>query len=294
MRKSTHIGVSFVVVALLLCGLLFFSRLPFGTRETTSQQPHTSVTTVPTASPIPNQVENGAGPFGLEKPQMNGRKLRQTNATLETARQKAVADKTRSEKKAGLLTAFNGKLLDPNLKSPRTSAEAASLMGQNLADTAKFKQRWGDSAPAAGTPEADEYAREQETLVSESAAFLKFMADEKSRALLAQPDGIAQFQSAALAVALDLRADQVQGIGTALNGYYQQFFAEGLNSAAQPQTGMEGWQQQRSAISQQSYAAVSAFLTPEQATAFQRLYPAAGSWMLNAVVPDIPGLDETH
>ena len=83
---------------------------------------------------------------------------------------------------------------------------------------------------------------------------MKFMSDEKNAALLAQPDNLAQFRTTSLATALGLSDDQTQQIGTALNGYYQTFFSQGLNWDARPDTDFDAWNGRRGDLSQQAAA----------------------------------------
>ena len=241
MSKTTRAGLFALVAVLLICGLPFLTRLWFGTHEIVNRQPPPAASPAPaTATAVltaPPDLEKGdADQARRKRLQAENRQLRLANATLDEASQKAEADKKRAEKTAQTMAEFSGKLLDPNLKVPQTVSEAASLMGQNLADAAKFKQKWGDSVPAAGTPEADEYAKEQDALVTQSAAMMKFVTDEKNATFLGQPGGIAQFQAASLVGAIGLRDDQVQAVDATLDEYYQQFFAQGLNSDARPQT----------------------------------------------------------
>ena len=58
------------------------------------------------------------------------RKLKQVNAALEDASQKAEAGKQRAEQSAEMMAELTGKLLDGSLKMPQTVSEAAALMGQ--------------------------------------------------------------------------------------------------------------------------------------------------------------------
>ena len=51
-----------------------------------------------------------------------------------------------------MMADLNGKLLDSSLKVPQTLAEEAALMGQNLSNAAKFKEKWGDTHPGGGHP----------------------------------------------------------------------------------------------------------------------------------------------
>ena len=225
--------------------------------------------------------------------QAESRQLKQANATLEAARQKAEADKKRAEQGTQVMAALTGNLLEPNLKVPQSLSEAASLMGQNLADTAKSKQKWGDSVPVTGAPADDEYAREQDALVTQSAALMKFLSDDQNAALLKQPNDLAQFQSESLTGGLNLRDDQAQVVNAALNGYYQQFLAQGLNTDARPETGLDAWNQQRLALGEQAYASIQALLTPEQSAAFHSIYPHAGTYVFVVSFGGLPGVTVT-
>ena len=290
MSKPTQISLIVLIGVLLICALPFLSRLSFGTHERVSPSPSVreAAMAVPTVSPTMEQTTNGAEQAERERLQAEGQPLKETSADLDQARRQAEADKKRADKNTQMMAELNAKLVDPNLKVPQTVSEAALLKGQNLADAARFQQKWGDSAPAAGTPEADEYAREQDALVTQSAALLKFLTDEKNSAPLAERDNLVQFQAASLAGALDLRDDQAQAVNTVLDGYYQQFYEQGLNTTARPETGFDAWRQQRLALSQQAYAAVAALLTPEQAAAFHNAYPHSGLYLFQMTFGGLP------
>ena len=301
MSKSIQICLVALVAVLLICAVPFFTRLSFGTHETADRQPipvasrtHAADTVVPTASPVPEPTESGAEQARRKRLKADDQQLKQANAALEDARQQAEADKKRAEKAAEGMAELNGKLLDASLKVPRTASEAAALMGQNLSAETKFKQKWGDNPPAVGTPEADEYAKEKDALVTQSAALLKFLSDGKNASLLARPDSVAQFQATSLVGAIGLRDDQAQSVNTALDGYYQQFFTQGLNEEDRPETGIDAWQLQRFALSKQAYAAVTTLLTPEQAAAFHNIYPTPTLYMLQMTFGGLPGLTVSH
>ena len=278
MNQNTRTGLLALVAVLLICGLPFFARMWFGSHETASRQPQQVASrtsageaVVSTGSPTPERQKSGAEEARRKRLQVESKKLKQANAALEEALQEAEADKNRMEKTEESMAKLNGKLLDPSLKVPQTASEAATLRGQNLAEAPKFKQKWGDTPPAAGTPEADEYAREYHALVTQSAALMKFMTNEKNATVLGQPGSVAQFQATALTGALGLRDDQMQEVNTTLDGYYQQMFTQGLNLDARPATGFDAWHQRRLVLSQQAYAGIAALLTPEQAAGLSRL-----------------------
>ena len=297
MKQTLHPAVFVVIALLLLFALPFLGRVWFSSprghdgpwtpaaRGVSSAEAKNSAT-----RPASDQGMSASEAIRRERLSLELRKLKQANAALADARQKAEAGRQRTEKNAEITTELTGKLLDGNLKVPQTMSEAATLIGRSLADAAQFKKKWGGILPAAGTPEAAEYATEHDQLVGASAALMKFMSDEKNAALLAQPDNLAQFRTTSLASALELPDGQTQQIGAVLDGYYQTFFSQGLNSDARPETGEDAWNQRRYDLSRQAVADIVSHLTPSQAANFQTLYPDAGTWMFQIPFEDLIGM----
>ena len=296
MKQKLHPAVLAGIALVLLVGLLPLGRVWLSS----PRDPDGPLT--PAARGIPSLEAQGSATRpafdqGMSDAEENRRehlllerrKLKQVNAALEDASQKAEAGKQRAEQSAEMMAELTSKLLDSSLKMPQTVSEAAALMGQDLADAAQFKKKWGGVVPPEGTPEAAEYAKEHEQLVGESAALMKFMSDKENAALLAQPGNLAQFKTVSLATALGLSDDQTQQIGAALNGYYQTFFSQGLNWDARPDTGIDAWNGRRGDLSQQAATDIVSRLTPEQATMFRTIYPHPQIWMIEVPLGGLIG-----
>ena len=152
-----------------------------------------------------------------------------------------------------------------------------------MAEVARSKAKWGEKVPPEGTPEASEYQKDQEKLMTGMAAWGKFVADPKALAPLADPDNLAQFQTLSLSGALNLGEDQMQRINAALSTCLEEADARGLNTRTPPPTDAAAWNQARTEIGRRAFNDVNALLSPEQSAVFTNLY-SGNAWLWTLVV----------
>ena len=206
-----------------------------------------------------------------------------TNMALKKLRQNAKAARRQEKRDAKFWAAFAVKYADKNLRPPGNLDEAAVAAGCWMAEVAQLKAKWGEKVPPAGTPEASAYEQDQEKLMTEMAAWGKFVADPNALAPLAEPDRLAQFQTLSLSGALNLNEGQMQQIDAALSACLEDADARGLNTRVPPQTGATAWNQARTELARRAFNDVNAFLSPEQSAVFTNLY-AGNAWLWTLVV----------
>ena len=205
------------------------------------------------------------------------------DTALEKARQDVKAVRRQDKRDARFWQALAVKYSDKNLKTPKNLDEAAVFVGSWMAEVDRLKAKWGEKVPPEGTPEASEYQKDQEKLMTEMASWGKFVADPKALAPLADPDNLAQFQTLSLSGALNLNEGQMEEIDAALSTCLEEADARGLNTRAPPQTGAAAWNQARTELGRRAFTDVNALLSPEQSAVFTNLY-AGNAWLWTLVV----------
>ena len=159
----------------------------------------------PDALPVTTLSRSGPGTSNpsVAGPAQAGRKrvderADPTNAAFEKMRQQARTARRQEQRDAKFWATFAVKYADENVKAPGNLDEAAVAVGRWMAEVARLKAKWGKKVPPAGTPEASAYQQDQEKLMTEMAAWGKFVADPEALASLAEPDRLAQFQTLSL------------------------------------------------------------------------------------------------
>ena len=207
--------------------------------------------------------------------------LAKTNSALDDARLKAEKAQARAEQGAALMAGITSKLSDGQLQVPQTVAEAAVYAGLSQRTAADFHTKWGDKAPAEGTPESAAYHQDMDAVTTSLATAMKSLGADGMEDTYKKPASLAQFQSLQLYGSLQLNDTQWQQLDGTLNRYYAEGFNRKLEGASRPEAGEDAWEQQRDALSQRAFNEVQALLTPQQRADFSRLYKSTFLWELN-------------
>lgn len=280
---KTIFGVSVLAVIVISLALFWHANDDPGT-------PAQATVPVPTSAPTQPLDEHIAlAETQLKKTQTSyddllreRNQLAHTNVALADARLKSEKDKARAEQTSELMTGIASKLADDGqLQVPQTVAEAAVFAGQLHRTATDFTAKWGSEAPPEGTPESAAYHKEMDALTTDFAALMKSFGANSLESIAKAPSSIAQFQGLQLYGALQLSDTQWQQLDGALNRYFTEGFARKLDGAARPATGVDAWEQQRTALSQRAFTEIQAMLTPQQRADFDRLYNSSFLWNFN-------------
>lgn len=211
--------------------------------------------------------------------------LEQVNTVLGEAALRSEQARVEAEQNAEFFGKIAAKLIAADkLAMPKTMAEVALRAGQLGRKLAEFKESYSGKPPAEGTPEYNAYKQRMDALASEFAPVLKALGggdgDDVKR-LVSTPQGVAEFQSLQVYGALGLSDQQFQQVHGALSRYYAEGFAQKLDLASRPETGVEAWVAQRNALNDRATTEVLHYLTPEQRATFDKLLGKQFLWQIN-------------
>jgi len=211
--------------------------------------------------------------------------LEQVNTTLGEAALRSEQARVTAEQN----TEFFGKvaanlIAADKLAMPKSTAEAALRAGQLGRKLAEFKESYLGKPPAEGTPEHGAYKQQMDALAAEFAPVLKALGGDDGNGVMRQvstPQGVAEFQSLLVYGALGLSDQQFQQVHGALGRYYAEGFAQKLDLASRPETGVEAWVERRNALNVRAVTEAQRYLTPEQRADFDRLIGKQLLWQIN-------------
>ena len=280
MHKPVVRTILYFAVGLLIVGTTYFSYSRwFKPAEVTTEKP---ISTRETDSQAPSPSTDGKAVPNASAGQPDEEALSHLRAQSKLAKAKAGLDQAKSEmeeakahllQSSAMLEAITDKLAAKNLEIPQSVGEAAALTGQLKLKSVNFVEKWNRKVPAPDHPDAAAYHQEMDEIATGMAAMILAAQSGKLGDLTTQTPGQeAEFQSQAMAGALNLTDSQAQQFTGILNRYYAEAEANGVGGDTPPTAGVDNWRQQRSAISARAFSELQSSMTPQAAAEFRRLY----------------------
>ncbi len=221
----------------------------------------------PVAPPSGDDPDNERLKTALATSQSENEQLK---ATLEKERAERKRQAALAEYQNLFGTAAMKALSGDVTNLPASLEEALTQASLALKDMDALCNKYPKGRPSEG-PEREQFDKEISELLERMAALAADKRVEQARGST-DPELVARCQLWLLAGALDMNANQVQQADQILQQSFREWFAQGLNMGAKPQTGVEAWYKARDEFSANTYQQINATLTPEQQKAFQSIF----------------------
>ena len=153
---------------------------------------------------------------------------------------------------------------------PASLEEALTQASLVLKDADALRRKYSQGRPADG-PEREEFDAAMKKLMERVTTLMSDKHLEEAMSS-GDPEIPARCQLWLLAGALDMNANQIQQVDQLLQQNYRVWFAQKLNTASRPDTGVEEWNKARAEFSANTYRQINVTLDPEQQKSFDRIF----------------------